>query len=298
MTDYSDVWYQSRDGLKLYARDYAGPANAAVPPVLCMHGLTRNSADFEVIAEHLAGQRRVIVVDQRGRGRSEYDSNSANYNPLTYVEDMFTLLDHLAIDQVILLGTSLGGLMSMLMGSMQPQRFPAIIINDIGPELQAEGIARIKAFVGRGKPITSWDEAVAATREINGLAFPHYSDADWLAFARRLYVEQDGVPVLAHDPRIAEPMNTPGDDPAAMDLWPVFDSLHGIPMLVIRGSITDLLSPECARRMAEEHPDLTLAEVPGVGHAPMLDEPAAMAAIDDFLARVDGAGAVSRTASA
>ncbi len=154
MTDYRDLWYQSPDGLKLYARDYPGPAGSTLPPALCMHGLTRNSADFAALADQLSASRRVLSVDQRGRGLSDYDSNTNNYTPATYVQDMFALLDGEGIDRVVLVGTSMGGLMSFLMAAMQPERIAAMIINDIGPEIDPTGLARIQGYVGKSGSVT------------------------------------------------------------------------------------------------------------------------------------------------
>lgn len=285
MADYSDHWYESDDGLRLYARDYPGPAGGGALPVLCMHGLSRNSADFAGLADHLAAERRVIVAEQRGRGRSAWDPTPANYTPLTYVQDMFRLLDGLGLDRVILIGTSMGGLMSFLMAAQAPARFPAMVINDIGPEIDPAGLARIQRYVGKNDPVSSWDEAVAQTREINGPAFPDYDDEEWLAFTRNLYVEEGGVPVLAYDPAIAAGMADPEDTGAVPpDLWPVFDAASEVPMLVIRGASSDILAAGCVERMRERDPDLAVVEVPRVGHAPMLTEPPALAAIDRFLA--------------
>jgi len=284
MADYRDHWYDSADGLRLYARDYPGPGGNALP-VLCMHGLSRNAADFAGLADHLVSGRRVIVAEQRGRGRSAWDPVPANYTPLTYVQDMFRLLDELGLERVLLIGTSMGGLMSFLMMAQAPARFAGAVINDIGPEIDPVGLARIQRYVGRNPPVRSWDEAVAKTREINGAAFPDYSDEEWLAFTRNLYVEREGVPVLAYDPAIAEGMADPeetGAVPAA--LWPVFDAAAAVPMLVIRGELSDILAADCVARMGERDPDLTAVEVPRVGHAPMLTEPEALAAIDAFLA--------------
>ena len=285
--EYRDLWYESADGLRLYARDYPGPADSALLPVLCMHGLTRNSADFAWIAAHLSRSRRVISVDQRGRGRSAYDPLVANYTPVTYVGDMFTLLDTLGLARVIAIGTSMGGLMAMLMANLQPGRLAAVVINDIGPELDPEGLARIKRYVGTGHDIRSWDDAVAHTRAINEVAFPHYSDAQWLRFTRGLYREVDGVPQLAYDPAIARPMLDEESGAVPPDLWPLFGNMAAIPLLVIRGELSDILSRDCVQRMRSLAPAMQAVEVPERGHAPMLDEPAAVTAIDSFLADVD-----------
>ena len=285
MADYNDVWYQSTDGLRLYARDYPCRDEGVGEPatILCMHGLTRNSADFSGLASYLSERYRVISVDNRGRGRSGYDSNIANYTPVTYVQDMFQLLGEQAVEQVILCGTSMGGLMSFIMGAMQPARIRAMIINDIGPEVEQAGLDRIKGYVGKVKPVASWSEAIAQAREINGIAFPDFSDEEWEDFARGIYRDEDGVPVLAYDPAISQPMDDEESGVVPPDLWPLFDAIAAIPMLVIRGEASDILAPSCVASMREKKPDLQFAEIPRRGHAPTLNEPASRKAIDEFL---------------
>ena len=286
--DYRDHFYTSPDGLTLYARDYPGPDDSTLLPVLCMHGLTRNSRDFAWIASHLAKSRRVISVDQRGRGRSDYDPTPANYTPQVYVGDIFKLLDELGIERMGVIGTSMGGLMAMLMANMQPQRFAGIVLNDIGPELDPVGLDRIKGYVGRHRDIRSWDDAVAATREINESAFPGYTDDEWLRLARGLYHEKDGVPVLSHDAAIAKPMQEEDTNAVPPDLWPLFEGMKDIPMLLVRGELTDLLAMDCVERMQAISPGMVVVQIPGRGHAPMLDEPTAVKAIETFFARIDG----------
>lgn len=286
MTDYQDIWYQSTDGLRLYTRDYAND-NAAIT-LLCMHGLTRNSADFSGLCEWLQPRYRLIAVDQRGRGRSAYDPNPGNYDPGVYVQDMFTLLDQLALQRVVLVGTSLGGLMTMLMASMQPQRVQAAILNDIGPVLDPAGLERIKNYVGKGAKINNWQDAVAETRSVNGIAFPDWQDADWLRFARNLYREtSNGTLELAYDPAIAQPILQDQNNAVPPDLWPAFEALADIPTLVVRGALSDILSAQCLQDMQARKPDLRCIEIAARGHAPTLDEPAARAAIDEFLATIE-----------
>ena len=283
MSEYRDLWYQSPDGLRLYARDYPGPAPSTGLPVLCLHGLSRNSADFAGLASVLAAERRVIVAEQRGRGRSEYDSNPANYTPVTYAGDMFHLLDTLGLDRVILIGTSMGGLMAFIMAGQQPERIAGMVINDIGPEIDPRGLARIQHYVGKVEPARNWREAAERIREINAAAFPDYTDDDWLRFARDLYLERDGVPVPAYDPAISQAMGDADSGAVPPDLWPFFDAIVDIPMLLIRGELSDILAADCVARMRERDSDLTVVEVPRVGHAPTLIEPAALQAIQSFL---------------
>jgi pimeloyl-ACP methyl ester carboxylesterase len=286
MTEYRDVYYHSHDSLRLYARDYPcrDASNTTPATILCMHGLTRNSADFAGLADYLSGRYRVLSVDNRGRGRSDYDGNTANYTPATYVQDMFTLLDELAIEQVILCGTSMGGLMSFIMTAMQPERIRGLIINDIGPEVDPAGLERIMGYVGKSGPVRNWSEAIAQAKAVNEIAFPDFSEQEWEAFAHGLYREQDGVPVLAYDPAISQPMNDPDSSAVPPDLWPLFDAITAKPMLVIRGETSDILAPASVDRMRERKPDLRVVEVPRRGHAPTLNEPVSRRAIDGFLA--------------
>jgi pimeloyl-ACP methyl ester carboxylesterase len=292
MVAYQDIWYRSSDGLTLYARDYRcrDAASAAPPTVLCLHGLTRNSADFHRLALHLAQRYRVISVDQRGRGQSEYDSEPSRYTPATYVHDMFTLLDQQGVAEAILIGTSMGGLMSLVMAAMAPQRVGAIVLNDIGPEVDPVGLARIRSYVGKSRPVRNWDEAVAQARAINAAAFADFSDEEWLEFTRGVYRDDHGIPVLAYDPAISGPMDDEDSDAVPDDLWPLFDAALAIPMLVIRGDSSDILARACVLQMQARKADLQVVEIPGRGHAPTLNEAISRAAIDDFLRRADPRG--------
>lgn len=293
--DYQDVLYPSADGrLHLYARDYGAPRprlfgqRPGALPVLCLHGLTRNSADFHDLASRLSRRYRVISVDQRGRGRSQWDPDPVHYNPMVYVQDMLALMARLGLDRVVVIGTSMGGLMAMIMGMTQRGRIAGAVINDVGPEIDPAGLARIASYAGKRQPVTTWAEAAEQTRQTNAVAFPDYRAADWMAFARRLYVEDaDGRPVLAYDPAIAGGLTpTGGVSAAAPDLWPMWDALEGLPMLAIRGALSDLLAPATLDSMKARHKGLATAVVPRVGHAPMLDEPVAAKAIDRFLSGV------------
>lgn len=283
MTEFTDLWFHSADGLRLYARDYAGPG-AEAPVALCMHGLTRNSADFAGLAPHLAQRYRVLVADQRGRGRSDYDPEPANYQPGTYVQDMFALLDSQEVERALLVGTSMGGLIAMLMAAMQPARVSGIILNDIGPVVDPAGLERIKSYVGKSQPVADWQQAVAQVRTINADAFPDFTDEDWLGFTHALHREVDGRPVLAYDPAIAQPMAASDDNAVPPDLWPVFEAIRALPILVLRGIHSDILAESCVAEMQRRKPDLIGAEIPRRGHAPTLDEPDSRRAIDSFLA--------------
>lgn len=278
--------YRSACGrLELYARVYDSAGDTSSPALLLMHGLTRNSADFEPLAKHFAGRYRLIVPDQRGRGLSAYDSDPANYRPDVYAADMFALLDGLGIARVGLIGTSMGGLMAMIMAMVQPERIAAIVLNDVGPQIEPSGLARIQAYVGPSQDSADWNEAAAHCATVNGAALPDFGEDDWLAFAKRVCHETpDGRVRFTYDPAIA--LSTAGEQPATVppDLWPLWDRLAAMPVLVLRGAHSDVLSAATVAEMSRRHAGVfTAIEVPGRGHAPILDEPAAIPAIDTFL---------------
>jgi pimeloyl-ACP methyl ester carboxylesterase len=281
---YEDRYFTVRDGLKLHYRDYPGSADK--PPLLCLPGLTRNARDFADFAERYSPRFRVIALEFRGRGNSEYDPVPARYVPPTYAHDVIELLDQLQIAQAIFVGTSLGGLVTMLMAVMAPQRIAAAIINDIGPEIADSGVDRIKSYVGKGARFGSWDEAAEVVAANNANAFENHTHDDWLRMAKRSCREENGEIVFDYDMAIAMPFNTPSPAPA-FDMWPLFAALGQKPLLVIRGAKSDLLSAAAAEKMQGVVPGMKLAVVPGVGHAPELNEPEAVAAIDAFLGQLE-----------
>jgi pimeloyl-ACP methyl ester carboxylesterase len=277
---YRDSYFTVSDGLKMHYRDYPGPAGR--PPLLCLPGLTRNARDFAALAERHSPQFRVIALEFRGRGLSDYDPLPARYNPLVYVRDVIELLDGLAIPQAIFVGTSLGGLVTMSTAAIAPQRIAAAILNDVGPELGQVGLDRIQDYVGRGQHFADWEEAAAAIQRAQGGAFPDYGPADWLATARRNCREDDGEIVFDYDMAIADAFVTAGPTPK-IDMWPLFAALATKPLLVVHGALSELLSAETVRKMRAAAPRARFVDVASVGHAPMLDEPEAAAAIDAFL---------------
>lgn len=279
-----DRHYASADGLRLYYRDYPA-AVAGRLPVLCLPGLTRNCRDFEATALRLQRTRRVLSPDLRGRGRSQHDPQWRNYHPGTYLGDLALLLADAGVPRVVLLGTSLGGILSMLVATTAPQVPAAVILNDIGPDVDPAGAQRIASYVGRHAPVRSWADAAAQMREMYRVAMPDAEDADWLAFAHRSYTEVDGVPRLDVDPGIGEAVRA-APAGAAPDLWPAFAALRPLPALAIRGELSDVLSAATFDRMAREKPDLQRVTVARRGHPPLLDEPECVAAIDAFLERV------------
>jgi len=280
---YEDHYVTVRDGLRLHYRDYAGAADK--PPILCLHGLTRNSRDWTEFAERYSPGFRVLALEFRGRGGSDYDPVPQRYNPLTYAGDVIELLDQLALDQAIFAGTSLGGLVTLTMAAMAPQRIFATIMNDVGPDVDVEGVNRILTYVGNDRRFGSWDEAADAIAANYGASFERYTHDDWVKMAKRNCREENGEVRFDYDMAIAEPFKTTGPTPH-VDLWPFFRVLAEKPLLVVRGAKSDLLTEATARRMQQVAPDMKLVVVPGVGHAPELNEPEAVAAIDEFLAKL------------
>ena len=281
---YEDGYWYSADGLRLHFRDYPGDPNRT--PVLCVPGLTRNARDFEGVAERLAGTRRVIAVDLRGRGESDHAVDPMTYVPPVYLQDLGALIAEHCVGPVVLFGTSLGGLMAMLLSLTARPSLAGVLLNDVGPELGAAGMARIRSYVGQDPRFASWDEAAERIAANHQGAFPDYGHRDWLVWARRMCREKDGAIVFDYDMGIAEPFKLPQPEPA-FDLWPAFETLHGLPSLLVRGENSDVLAAETASEMVRRVPMMELVTLPRVGHAPTLEEPAAAAAIDRLLRRVD-----------
>jgi pimeloyl-ACP methyl ester carboxylesterase len=277
---YEDRHFVVRDGLKLHYRDYAGATDR--PPLICLHGLTRNSRDFAELAERYSPRFRTLALDIRGRGASEYDPLPMRYNPLTYAGDVIELLDQLAISEAIFVGTSLGGLVTMTVAAIAPQRIHAAILNDVGPELSNVGLDRIKSYVGHGACFRTWDEAAEAIASNNRHVPASYTHDDWVQMAQRLCREIDGEIRFDYDMAVALPFETSGPTPR-LDMWPLFDALARKPLLVLRGEISDLLTEAALEKMHAAAPEMKSVTVRGVGHAPELNEPEALAAIDDFL---------------
>ena len=284
---YEDRFWDSSDGLTLHYRNYPGPEGGTALPVLCMHGLTRNARDFAGLADELAATRRVIVPEMRGRGQSDYAPDSDTYTPATYVADVEKLLGEQGITRFIAIGTSMGGLMTMLMAPAQPGRIAAVVMNDIGPEVDASGLARISGYVGQGRSYPTWVHAARGLADAHSAAAPDYTLDQWLEMAKRtMVVTQNGRIGFDYDMAIAEPFAKPGNA-APPNLWLAFEALRGVPMLLVRGGLSDLLSAETVNQMAARNPAMTTITVPRVGHAPTLDEPEVRAAINALLDGVE-----------
>lgn len=283
MAEWTDRYWTSGDGLRLHYREYHGPSDR--PPIVCLPGLTRNARDFEPIADRYAGEWRVLSLDFRGRGLSEHDPRPENYAPPTYAADVLALFDTIGIDRAVMFGTSLGGLVTMLVTAAAPDRIAGAMLNDIGPEIDQAGIERIRGFIGRASEFTSWNELASALAARNADVYRGYDAQQWQVFARRIASERDGRITFDYDMAIANNFIRAADG-APTSAWSLYQALAGIPLLILRGELSDLLEADVARKMAEELPEAELVTVPDVGHAPALDEPEAIAAIDRLLARV------------
>ena len=284
MASWSDRYWTSRDGLKLHYRDYSGPDDR--PPLLCLHGLTRNSRDFENLADRLAGEWRVIAVDFRGRGLSDYDPVPSRYVPPVYAADVLQLLDELDVDEAVFVGTSLGGLVTMIVAAFAPQRIAGVVLNDVGPELGRTGLDRIRTYVGKPLLFADWDEAADALAAKYGDVHPAYGRDQWLRYARRVCREGESGIGFDYDMAIADAFSAMGDSEPIADSWPLFRALSGKPLLILRGEHSDLLSPGVAAKMRDAVGGAEVVTVPNVGHAPDFDEPESIEAVDRLLKRV------------
>ena len=286
MAAFIDGQWSAADGVRIHYRDYAGRGGQL--PLLCLHGLTRNARDFDGLAPRLAAARRVIAIDFRGRGESGYAKDPMTYQPATYAADVAGVVEALGLARFAVVGTSLGGLVAMLIAAGDPARLGGIVLNDVGPELDPAGLARIRGYVGRSGSWPTWLHAARFLAEGNRDTYPEYEIQDWLAMAKRLCrLTNAGRVVFDYDMKIAEPFRAPEAD-QPVDLWPLWDAMKAVPMLLVRGAISDVLSAATVERMRARHPALETVTVPDVGHAPTLDEPVAAEAIERFLARLDG----------
>ena len=285
--EYEDVKFTASDGLQLYARKY-GSRDSRLTPVLCLAGLTRNSADFHFIASHMATDRLVLAPDYRGRGKSQYASDPASYQPETEMADAIALLKLYDIKSFVVIGTSRGGLIAMIMGAAMKDRLCGVVLNDIGPKLEDEGLLRIVDYLGLEPDFKDWDEAVAALKQ-SQTGFENLNERQWLAYAKRIYREENGRPVMAYDPALTTtfPDRQFIEAGKIPQLWDLYEQLAGLPVAVIRGENSDLLSPLTLDKMKKLHPGLITATVPARGHVPFLDEPEAIRAIDQLLVQAD-----------
>ena len=286
MAEFENLEFEIAPALTMRGRRYPGGSKTLA---VCLPGLTRNAGDFEELAPKIAATGRdVLALNLRGRGASDYDPEIKNYFPTIYRDDVLSALDQLNAREAVFVGTSLGGIITMMVNEKAPQRVKAAVLNDIGPDLAPEGIARIAAYVGdsvSAGPARSIEEAVARIKAINLTAFPDASEDQWLNFAHRTFTQtKDGEWTLDYDPNISRALMENGPAP---DLWPAFASLKSTPTLLIHGAISDLLTPPIVEKMRGVHPCFDYASVPRIGHAPMMTEPAAWEALEGFLSKID-----------
>lgn len=281
---WTSRFYDAEDGLKLHYRDYPGRDDR--PPIVCLPGLTRNARDFEPVADMFSGEWRVISMDYRGRGDSDYAKDTATYHPGQYVSDVTELLRHLEVESAVFCGTSLGGIVTMLLARQAPWKVAAAILNDIGPEIEARGLEDIRGYVGQGGSYPTWMHAARSIAESTGPTYPDYEITDWLRLAKRMMcVGGNGRIAYDYDMKIAEAFKEDAGD-GSFDLWLAFKALAGKPVLALRGSLSEILSEPTFARMQEDMPEMMAVTVPNVGHIPTLEEPVAQAAIAQLLAKV------------
>jgi pimeloyl-ACP methyl ester carboxylesterase len=272
-------------------RSYGTPVSKRLP-VFCLHGLARTSADFHRLAIALSGDaanpRQVFAMDYRGRGRSDYDPDPANYNVGVELNDVLTVLAALDVGPAVFIGTSRGGILTMLLASVRPELLAGAVLNDIGPVIEPHGLLRIKGYVGKLSSPANMAEAAELLRRLFGAQFTSLTADDWRAFAERGFEARDGKLVPAYDPALAQTLaGFDIDQPPPAPLWEQFDALARVPVMVVRGENSDLLSSHTVAAMRERKPDLQIVEVPGQGHAPFLMEDDVIAHIGGFIAACD-----------
>lgn len=288
--DFEDIHFTGRDGLRLYGRHYR-PANVSdARPVVCLAGLTRNSRDFHDIAVALSQgskPRDVFTLDTRGRGQSEYDPDWKNYAVPIEMQDVIDFMMMLGLHNAGIIGTSRGGLISMVLAAAQPSLMGAVVLNDIGPVIETDGLARIAGYVGRVPVPKNWADAAHIIGDLFGRDFPEMTDEDFAAVAHQIFNEKNGRPVSGYDPKLAKCLSVL--DGPIPKLWPQFEAMKRIPVLVLRGANSDLLSEKTVEEMRQRHPKLSSFTVPAQGHAPLLRDEPTISAVATFFAQTDEA---------
>lgn len=272
-TGFRSIFISARDGLKLHARDY-GPLASQALPVICLPGFARTAADFHELALALArdeaNPRRVLALDYRGRGRSGFDKTWANYDIRVELDDMMQLLTAAGIEQAIFIGTSRGGLLTMALAAARPAMIKGVVLNDVGPVIDARGLLRIRGYVGKLPMPRSYTEGAEILKRLSDQQFPLFDDAEWEMMARRTWTERDGRLVPDYDPNLMKVLEELDLETPLPVLWSYFDGLNAVPLLAIRGANSDLLAEKTLLDMSERHPDCETFVAPGQGHAPLL----------------------------
>ncbi len=289
MTDLTERehWHTAADGTRLYARD-VGPLKSDFTPLLCLPGLTRNSRDFEPVFEQFAKTRRIIAMDFRGRGKSAHAADPNTYRPDVELQDTLEFIDVLQIDRIAVLGTSRGGIVGLLMAALAKHRLAGLCLNDVGCKLEADGLLRIMGYVGTARTFPSWEVAAAQFAK-SAMGFRNISPLQWQTVVKRIYLETNSAIIQNHDLALAQTLPGVQDvmDGKVPELWSLLPTLTDVPFALLRGEGSDLLSSETVQRMADAVPDLVTTTINGRGHVPFLDEPESVAAITQWLERVD-----------
>jgi len=288
--NWQEVTFTSRDGLSLSARHYAA-SGAVGRPVLCLAGLTRNARDFHELASFLASHptrpREVWCPDYRGRGQSHHDPDWRNYSPFTELLDVMDLMSIAGLHRAGVVGTSRGGIIAMLMAVMRPTAIAALVMNDIGPVIETAGLARIMGYAGKVPLPADWAEATALVHAMNKRFFTNLTDEEWLKLARQLFAEENGRPAPSYDNNLSKALSEIDITQKIPQMWPQFEALKHVPVMVLRGENSDLLSAKTVAEMALRHPRLANVTIHAQGHAPLLIDRFSMGIIADFLRETD-----------
>lgn len=299
---YRSIFAQSQDGLRLHARVYERERQSdGRLPLVCLPGLTRNSSEFHLLAQALlerGAADTIVAVDYRGRGLSDHDPDPSHYTPQAETMDLMIVLAQLGIKAAIFVGVSRGGLITMGLGSMRPDLVRAMVLNDIGPVVQREGLLRIKGYVGQFAPPARLDEGATTLRRAFGSHFPNLTEAEWRDWAGTVWIEENGTLRLSYDPALTRTLDAVNETDPIPDLWAVWDKLGAIPAMVIRGGNSDLLSAATVAEMGRRHPDLEVIEVPDEGHTPFMHRPTLADRIAAFVAEVNRRQTMGATSAA
>ncbi|MFT0892640.1 alpha/beta fold hydrolase [Pseudochelatococcus sp. G4_1912] len=286
---FRNVYLSAKDGLKLHVREY-GPRVSERPTVVCLPGMARNATDFHALAEMLANDpdqpHRVICIDYRGRGLSEWDPDWTHYNPFTELDDLQQVLTALAVDKATFVGTSRGGLIVLGLAAAAPELINAVVFNDIGPVIEPQGLARIRGYLGNLPTPANYQEAIGIVRDYLESQFTALEDHDWEVFAQGTWLENDGALKLAYDPALKKTLEGLDLTKASPPLWPMFDALKNVPMMAVRGENSDILRADTLSEMQARRTQLETLFVPNQGHAPVMTHPDVSGPIARFISRV------------
>jgi pimeloyl-ACP methyl ester carboxylesterase len=289
-TGFSSLFIRARDGLKLHSRAY-GPLASPALPIICLPGFARTAADFHelalALAQDEAAPRRVLALDYRGRGRSDYDKDWKNYDIRVELDDMMQVLTAAGIESAVFVGTSRGGLLTMALGAARPALIRGVVLNDVGPVIDARGLLRIRGYVGKMPLPRSYAEGAEILKRLADQQFSIFGEAEWETMARRTWTQRDGKLVTDYDPNLMKVLEELDLEAPLPVLWNYFAALAHVPMLAIRGANSDLLAAQTLTEMAQRHPDCQIYEAPGQGHAPLLGSRDMIKRIAKLVARAE-----------